>query len=159
MREPIARRVLRYTRGMPSYEYPRPALTADIVVLRGPSHAREVLLIERRFDPFAGSWALPGGFLDEWELAEHAARRELAEETGIVWGGEMCLVGVFGKRGRDPRGWTVSVVYLVDAGDSVPAVRAGDDAAEARWFAIGALPPLAFDHDEVLAHALTNGGG
>ncbi|MDO9556310.1 MAG: NUDIX hydrolase [Coriobacteriia bacterium] len=143
---------------MPDYEYPRPALTADAVVLRGVAGAREVLLIRRCFDPFAGCWALPGGFLDEWELAEDAARRELAEETGVVWSGPLSLVGVFGKRDRDPRGWTVSAVYLADLGESDVVVRAGDDAGEARWFPVGALPPLAFDHDDVMAVALTHVG-
>jgi 8-oxo-dGTP diphosphatase len=139
---------------MVTYEYPRPALTADVVALRGACNAREVLLIRRRFDPFAGQWALPGGFVDEWELAEDAARRELAEETGITWDGPMTLVGVFGKQGRDPRGWTVSVVYVADTGVGDLELSAGDDAGEVGWFPVDELVSLAFDHDEVVAAAL-----
>ena len=139
---------------MPTYEYPRPALTADVVLLRGAPDTREVLLVKRRFDPFAGRWALPGGFLEEWEPAEDAARRELAEETGVAWEGSLGFVGIFGKRGRDPRGWTVAAVYLADMGDGQVDVRAGDDAGEVAWFGIGDVPPLAFDHDEVLQTAL-----
>ncbi|MBN2404945.1 MAG: NUDIX hydrolase [Coriobacteriia bacterium] len=138
---------------MPEYEYPRPALTADVVLLREQAGTREVLLIQRRFDPFAGQWALPGGFVDEWELAEGAARRELAEETGVVWDGPLSLVGIFGKRGRDPRGWTVSAVYLAVLGEKEVSPSAGDDAGEVGWFDVAELPSLAFDHDEVLQAA------
>lgn len=144
---------------MPTYEYPRPALTADVVLLRGATKAREVLPIRRRFDPFAGLWALPGGFLDAWELPEDAARRELAEETGIVWEGPLVLVGIFGKRDRDPRGWTVSAVYLADLDGRDVTPYAGDDAGEVRWFPADALPVLAFDHEEVMAMALSMASG
>jgi len=144
---------VRYTSSMPEYEYPRPALTADVVLVRDDAGAREVLLIKRRFEPFAGRWALPGGFVDEGEVPEAAARRELAEETGVIWEGSLTLVGVFGRPGRDPRGWTVSAVYLADVGGVSVDARAGDDAAETAWFPLDRLPSLAFDHDEVLAEA------
>ena len=149
----MRRQRVRYTRRMPVYEYPRPALTADVVLVRGAAEAREVLLIRRRFDPFAGRWALPGGFVDEYELPETAARRELAEETGVVWEEPLALVGIFGRPGRDPRGWTVSAVYLAQAGDAPLEVRAGDDAGDAAWFSPDDLPPLAFDHDEIMVEA------
>lgn len=146
----------RYTRHMPEYSYARPALTADVVALARIGGARHVLLIRRGSEPFAGSWALPGGFVDEGERPEDAARRELAEETGITYAGALTLVGVYGDPGRDPRGWTVSVAY--SAFFDVPGAAAGgDDAAEARWFPLDGLPPLAFDHREIVADAVSRG--
>lgn len=139
---------------MYSYPYPRPAFTADVVAFRGEPAAREVLLIKRRYDPYAGLWALPGGFVDEWELPEEAARREFAEETGVVWEGALVLVGVFSKRGRDPRGWTVATAWLALL-DREVVLEAADDAAEAAWFSVAELPPMAFDHHEIVVEALS----
>lgn len=135
-------------------DFPRPALTADTVVVAGPADHRHVLLVRRGRPPFAGSWALPGGFLDVDETPVHAARRELAEETGLVTTAPLRLVGVYGEPGRDPRGWTVSVAYAMDAGPELPEVVGEDDAAEAAWHELSALPPLAFDHPRILADAL-----
>jgi 8-oxo-dGTP diphosphatase len=140
---------------MPSYEYPRPAVTVDVVALRGDEPG-DVLLIRRGIPPFEGRWALPGGFVNQDEPLEVAARRELAEETGLVAGPEQLpQVGTFGDPGRDPRGWTVTTVFLleVDAADAVQ-VAGGDDAAEAAWHPLNALPPLAFDHDRIIATAV-----
>lgn len=144
-----------YTPDMYSYPYPRPALTADVVAIRGQADVLEVLLIERGHRPFAGLWALPGGFVEEWELPEDAARREFAEETGVRWEGPLRLVNIFSKKGRDPRGWTVACAYLalLDGADVTPS--AADDAADVRWFPVDALPALAFDHHEVVAAALS----
>jgi 8-oxo-dGTP diphosphatase len=138
---------------MAVYEYPRPALTVDLVIIAGPPEARHVLLIRRGEEPFAGCWALPGGFVDEDEPLESAARRELAEETGLRLEGSIEQVGTFGDPGRDPRGWTVSVVFGALLPGDGPPVRGGDDAAEAAWHPLDALPELAFDHDRVVAHA------
>jgi 8-oxo-dGTP diphosphatase len=139
------------TKGKYTYEYPRPAVTADIVVVTRAAKPR-VLLIRRGRPPFEGSWALPGGFVDMDETLEAAARRELLEETGIKTGA-MTQLHTFGDPGRDPRGRTISVVYLtrVNAGQ-VQAV-AGDDAADVGWFALARPPQLAFDHREILAFA------
>jgi len=145
---------LRYTRCMYEYPYPRPALTSDVVALRACAGGREVLLIRRRWEPFAGLWALPGGFVEEWELPEDAARREFAEETGIAWQGELSLVGVFAKRGRDPRGWTVTTAYLARLDGCEYTLAPADDADDARWFPAAELPPMAFDHDTVVEAAL-----
>jgi len=139
---------------MYTYNFPRPALTADVVAVRGDAGAPEVLLILRGHGPFQGQWALPGGFVDEYELPEEAARRELAEETGVEWGGPLALVGVFSKRGRDPRGWTVATAWLARVEGEALRPVAGDDAAEVGWHRVDALPALAFDHHEVVAAAL-----
>jgi 8-oxo-dGTP diphosphatase len=138
---------------MPAYEYPRPALTVDVVALRGSGAEREVLLIRRANQPYAGRWALPGGFVDENERLEHAARRELAEETGIRRSGPMRQFGAFGDPGRDPRGWTVTVAFLTEVRRTEDP-RGGDDADDAAWHRLESLPPLAFDHGRILAAAL-----
>lgn len=131
--------------------FPRPALTVDLVVV-SRSVPRRVLLIRRRNEPFAGRWALPGGFVDENEPLEHAAQRELREETGVD-ASELIQLGAFGDPGRDPRGWTVTVAYLACIDPSIARLTAGDDAAEARWFFWDQLPDLAFDHDKILRAA------
>src|SRR5262245_60906464 len=133
------------------YDSPRPALTADAIVLTRDSAPR-VLLIRRKHTPFAGAWALPGGFVDKDEPLETAVRRELREETGLevdTWE----QMHTFGDPGRDPRGWTVSVAFVarVDAASVKP--QPADDAAEVAWHPLDSLPPLAFDHDKVLAFA------
>lgn len=137
------------------YDYPRPALSCDTVVFAGPRDAYKVLLVKRGNEPFAGCWALPGGFVDEDERPVDAARRELAEETGLIWEGEMLPVGAFGDPGRDPRGWNVSAVYAADVGLETPLVVGGDDAAAARWCFADDLPErMAFDHVQIIAVAL-----
>ncbi len=135
-----------------TYSFPRPALTVDIVLARSGPSGPEALLIQRGHPPFAGSWALPGGFVDEGETLEQAARRELHEETGLA-GMALAQLGAFGDPGRDPRGWTVSVVFWawLEGQASEDAPIAGDDAAAATWWPLAALPPLAFDHAEILA--------
>ncbi|HTC59365.1 MAG TPA: NUDIX hydrolase [Solirubrobacteraceae bacterium] len=132
--------------------HPRPMLTVDVVVLAGIEMSRRVLLIQRGNPPFRGSWALPGGFVEEGEQVLEAAPRELAEETGLRVG-ELQLLGVYDTPGRDPRGWTMSVVYLAHVPNEVTVVGA-DDADDARWFAVDELPGLAFDHALILADAL-----
>ncbi|MCA6074548.1 NUDIX domain-containing protein [Fulvivirga sedimenti] len=127
-------------------------LTVDIIVLAS-GDIPQILLIQRKNEPFRGSWALPGGFVDPDEDIPEAARRELLEETHVTAGDELIEVGVFGRPGRDPRGRTVSVAYMVYF-ETAPAIQAGDDAKEAGWFHTNNLPELAFDHQEIIARAL-----
>jgi 8-oxo-dGTP diphosphatase len=144
-------------------EHPRPALTADMLVVAGdPGGERGVLMIRRRGDPFRGMLALPGGFVDVGETVEQAALRELEEETGVaVEAADLRLAGVYSQPGRDPRGWTVSVLFRTDAGER-PAARHGDDAAAVEWVSVGEAlgnPAwFAFDHDRMLRDQLGGGG-
>src|SRR5436305_4241303 len=108
-------------------DHPRPAVTVDIVVVTREKEPR-VLLIRRRQPPFAGMWAIPGGFVDMDEPLEAAARRELREETGLS-AGELTQLHTFGDPGRDPRGRTISVVFLAEVDPAGADVRADDDAA------------------------------
>jgi 8-oxo-dGTP diphosphatase len=128
-------------------------LTADIVLVTREARPR-VLLIKRKHDPFAGSWALPGGFVDEGEKLLDAARRELKEETGLSVDDleQLCTAG---DPGRDPRGWTVSVVFLARVDVEQLNAVAADDAEEVGWFHLDELPPLAFDHGMILDRART----
>jgi 8-oxo-dGTP diphosphatase len=138
-----------------TYDYPRPALCCDTVVFCGPAQARKVLLVRRGAPPFQGSWALPGGFVDEGERPVEAARRELAEETGLIWEGPLVPIGTFADPGRDPRGWTASAAYLADIGLEEPYVVPGDDSADARWFFADEVgDDLAFDHADIITAAL-----
>jgi len=131
-----------------TYNYPRPAVTADIIILRESEAQQFVLLIERKHPPFEGMWALPGGFLEMDETLEEAALRELQEETGIE-GVELKQFHTFSKVNRDPRHRTITTVFIGYAKENISAV-AGDDAANADWFPLNSLPALAFDHEEVM---------
>lgn len=136
-----------------TYEFPRPSLTVDVAVYRWRGGHLQVLLIERKHDPFEGRWALPGGFVDQDEPPRAAARRELVEETGVEVDA-LVPVEVFGGPDRDPRGWVVSAAYLALAPPSIEAI-AGDDARTVGWFGVDELPEMAFDHAAILAAART----
>jgi len=135
------------------YEYPRLAVTVDLAAFGWIDGALRVLLIRRKHDPFAGLWALPGGFLDIDEPDEQGARRELREETGLVVPGPIAPIGFFAKPGRDPRGRTVSLAFAAVLPHGEHAIRGGDDAAEAAWRSLDEPLDLAFDHAEILAVA------
>lgn len=139
---------------MPTYEYWRPAFTCDAVVLCREHGVWYVLLIERAKPPFAGTWALPGGFLDEDEDLEACARRELLEETGLAASGPFEQLRTYGKPGRDPRARTISTAFLTIVPGPPPETAGSDDAARAAWHPAERLPPLAFDHAEIVADAL-----
>jgi 8-oxo-dGTP diphosphatase len=124
-----------------------PALTTDCVVFDERGY---VLLIRRANEPFRGSYALPGGFVDVGERVEDSCRRELSEETGLHVG-ELRLIGAYSDPARDPRGHTCSVAYLARVGRA--EVTAGDDAAAAEWVADWRREKLAFDHAQIIADA------
>ena len=133
-----------------TYEYPRPAVTADCVVITKEKEPK-VLLIQRGNEPFKGCWAFPGGFMNMDETTEQCAVRELEEETGLKVS-NIQQIGTYSKVDRDPRGRTVTVAYLAVI-EKPEAVKGLDDAAKAQWFPISALPKLAFDHEEIMADA------
>ena len=133
-----------------TYKYPRPAVTADCVVMTREAEPK-VLLIQRGDQPFKGGWAFPGGFMNMDETTEQCAIRELEEETGLQVS-ELHQIGAYSKVDRDPRGRTITVAYLAIIDEPI-AVTGQDDAAKAQWFPINALPQLAFDHEEIMRDA------
>ncbi|WP_035609631.1 NUDIX domain-containing protein [Haloferula sp. BvORR071] len=136
-----------------TYEYPRPALTVDCVVFGFDGKGLQVLLIQRGLEPFLGAWALPGGFVLMDEDLETAARRELQEETGLK-GVFLEQLRTFGDPGRDPRGRVVSVAFFALVRPDQHPAKGDTDASDAAWFDAAKLPPLAFDHAEILAAGL-----
>ncbi|TCO08801.1 NUDIX domain-containing protein [Natronoflexus pectinivorans] len=137
---------------MYTYNYPRPSVTCDVVVFSVGKDQSKVLLIKRKFEPFKGLWALPGGFVDENEDLTDTALRELEEETGLS-GVKVKQIGAYGKPNRDPRGHTITIAYLAVTKVEVE-LNAGDDAHDAAWFRTDELPELAFDHSVIIQDAL-----
>jgi len=127
-------------------EYQNPASTADIIIER----EKEILLIKRKHEPFKDKWALPGGHLDYGlETLEHAASRELQEETGLITPeNQLQLFGVYSAPNRDPRGHYITHVYI--AKTIKGTIKPGDDAKDTRFFPLENLPELAFDHNKIL---------
>ena len=134
-----------------TYKYPRPAVTADsIVITKEPE--LQVLLIQRGIDPYKGCWAFPGGFMNMDETTEQCAIRELEEETGLRLS-DVHQIGAYSKVDRDPRGRTVTVAYLAII-DEPTTVIGQDDAAKAEWWPLSDLPHLAFDHYDIMQDAI-----
>lgn len=133
----------------------RPSIivAADVVLFAVDQKALHVLLVQRGRPPFEGMWAFPGGMVEPEEDLMEAACRELAEETGIKDVPYITQLGAFGKPGRDPRGRVISVAYIGLLG-RLEAVQGADDAARAGWWPVNNLPPLAFDHHDILTCAL-----
>ena len=137
-----------------TYEYPRPALTVDCIIFGlDASEQLKVLLIERLQDPFAGHWALPGGFVEMDEDLETAALRELEEETGLT-GVFIEQLYPFGNPERDPRGRVISVAYYALVNLGAYTLKAASDAKQLQWYPVKDLPQLAFDHALILQTAL-----
>ncbi|MEG1573004.1 MAG: NUDIX hydrolase [Bacteroidales bacterium] len=137
-----------------SYAYPRPALTVDAAVFAKCEEINYILLIERLQYPFANTWALPGGFVEEDETLEWAVSRELKEETSLRlkdYGIVLTPFKAYSEPDRDPRGRTVSMVFsaILDV-DELPEILGQDDAKNAKWINIDSLPSLAFDHSKIL---------
>ena len=144
-----------------TYKYPRPAVTADCVVMTREVEPK-VLLIQRGNQPFKGGWAFPGGFMNMDETTEQCAIRELEEETGLKVS-KVNQIGAYSKVERDPRGRTVTVAYLAIV-DAPIVVDGQDDASKAQWFPLTAFldkpsgkaerPELAFDHADIMQDAI-----
>jgi 8-oxo-dGTP diphosphatase len=136
------------------YDWPRPMVAADAAVFGSFEGKVKLLLVNRKNEPFRGKWALPGGFVNIDEEVDDAVARELEEETGLV-GVPLEQIYTFSKCGRDPRGRVFTVTFMGFLTEGQSKVKAGDDAAEARWFDIEKLPQnMAFDHDKVTRFAI-----
>lgn len=129
-------------------------LSVDAVVFGYESGTISVLLIKRKYEPFKGKWAIPGGFVLNNESLEHGVERELKEETGIKIN-YLEQLYTFGNPERDPRSRVVSVAYFGLIKPSAFKIFASTDAEEVQWFNINALPELSFDHDKILELAIT----
>ena len=137
---------------MYTYRHPHPAVTTDIVIFTIRDSQLKLLLIKRGGEPYQGRWALPGGFVNLDEDLETAARRELEEETGVsaVY---LEQLYTFGKPDRDPRERVITVAYYALIPSDQVRLQAATDAEAVGWFSFEELPPLAFDHDEIVAMA------
>jgi 8-oxo-dGTP diphosphatase len=128
-------------------------VTVDIVIFTLREGSLQVLLVKRGVPPFEGQYAIPGGFIREGESLEEAALRELYEEAGVrnVF---LEQLYTFGDPKRDPRGRVITVAYYALIASDKLSLVAGADAAEAQWFPVNDLPPLAFDHRSILHYAV-----
>lgn len=133
-----------------SYKYPHPSVTTDCVIFGFDGVKLKVLLVERGMAPYKGRWAFPGGFLNMDESAEEGVLRELKEETGLE-GAYIRQFHTFSAPQRDPRERVITIAYYALV--RMQEVKGGDDASDARWFALDEVPPLAFDHDQILRKA------
>ena len=133
------------------YKYPHPAVTADCVIFGFDGVNIQLLLIERLIDPFKGMWALPGGFMKMDETIEECARRELKEETNLT-ATSVEQFHTFTRVDRDERERVITVAHLALV--RLSEVKGGDDAKQAQWFRLDEIPPLAFDHKEIIEMAI-----
>ena len=136
-----------------TYSYPHLAITTDVVIFTLRDERLQLLLIQRGIAPFEGHWALPGGFVGQNEPLDACARRELEEETGLA---DVYLeqLYTFGRPDRDPRERVITVAYYALIPSSRLTLQAASDAARVDWCDIDTLPPLAFDHEEIVQRAL-----
>lgn len=134
-------------------KYERPSVAVDVVMMTLHQKDLQILLVKRRSWPFEGMWAIPGGFVDIDESLEDAAKRELHEETSVqdVYIEQLYT---FGNPGRDPRTRVITVVYFALLDAEQLRIKAADDAADVGWFSVYELPPLAFDHGDILDYTL-----
>jgi len=140
--------------GFDPNRYERPSVTVDVVIFSLIDDDLKVLLVKRKYPPFAGVWAIPGGFVDIDESLEDAAARELAEETSVT-NVYIEQLYTFGAPDRDPRTRVITVAYYALVPQDAIKHKPGYDAAETAWFSMTTLPQLAFDHDEILEYAKT----
>ena len=138
-----------------AYPYPRMLVTVDtLIFLKSPDRVLQILLVKRRNDPFMGAYALPGGFPEMDELLVDAAKRELSEEAGLT-GVNLQQFAAFDAIGRDPRDRNIAIAFYGFTSPNNCTLTAGDDAAEASWFSLNDLPPLAFDHQQIINFAIS----
>ncbi len=130
---------------MYKYNYPRALNTVDIIVINSSKY---VLLIKRANEPYLNMWALPGGFIEMNEALIDSAIRELEEETSLK-NIKLTQFKTYGNPNRDPRGRNIATVFY-GSYDNKSDAKAGDDACDAMWFDLNTLPPMAFDHKEIL---------
>ena len=130
--------------------FKKPSVTVDGIIIKN----KKILLIKRKNPPFQGKWALPGGFVEYGETTEDAVFREVFEETGLKTKINQ-IVGVFSDPNRDPRGHTITIVYLLDIVDG--KLKAEDDASDVRFFSVKNLPSMSFDHKEIINKVLQRG--
>lgn len=137
-----------------TYAYPRPAVTADTIILNLHNNIWHILLIQRKNAPYKGCWALPGGFMEIDETIEQTAQRELEEETGLS---KITLhqMHTYSALYRDPRGRTLTIVFWGICSDK-STLRAASDAETVQWFPYDNLPELAFDHDQIIRETTEN---
>ncbi len=136
-----------------NYEHPRPAVTTDAVIFNLMEDDKlNVLLIQRKNEPFKGQWALPGGFIEEDETLEQCVEREIKEETGLE-GIKFYHLKAFSKPDRDPRHRIITIAYWGFSKKN-PVLNPSSDAAAVEWFGIDNLPSLAFDHEDIIKKAL-----
>lgn len=136
-----------------TYQHPHPAVTVDCVVFGYDRAGLKLLLIRRKLQPFAGEWALPGGFVRPNEDLDQAAHRELLEEAGIK-PAYLQQLHTFGDPKRDPRERVISVAYFALVSQAGHQPKAATDASAADWHEISRMPSLAFDHERIAATAL-----
>ena len=135
------------------YDYPRPAVSADIAIFALDQSNVHILLIKRGNEPFKDKWALPGGYLEMDETIEICAERELFEETAIR-NASLEQFYTFSSINRDPRGRVLTVAFWSLIDKNLARISAGDDAVQAEWFLLNKMPELAFDHAEIVALAI-----
>ncbi len=153
VRIPVSPLILLFSTMPFTYEYPRPAVTVDVILFSRKLEDIKTLLIQRKNDPFINMWALPGGFVEMDETLEQSALRELYEETGLTRI-KITQFQTFGDPDRDPRGRSVSVVFYGFADCDTVYAKAGDDAKNLEWISVNKLPLLAFDHEKILSMAI-----
>lgn len=148
---------------MSNKKYPSTYVTSDVVVLKPTKTGDQILLIQRRNEPFKDHWALPGGFFDLEDLnIKECAARELQEETCLLRpSSEFQLIGIYSEKNRDPREnnpddpcRVVSVAFLLRLYEEAQKIEAQDDAKQLAFFDVSKLPSLAFDHKQIISDAL-----